>query len=103
MWASRRRARCHQAIDSGSAFPVGNRMYTNHRIDRDGHWQQPGTNQIRLVLPSGPTGPAVMHRRGFTGSQKKPSVKADLAIYSHVADASRQCMSISLIFGFQFL
>ena len=31
---------------------------------------------------------------------KKPSVKADLAIYSHVVDASGQCMSVSLILGF---
>ena len=31
---------------------------------------------------------------------KKPSVKADLAIYSHVVDASGQCMSESLILGF---
>ena len=31
---------------------------------------------------------------------KKPSVKADLAIYSHVVNASGQCMSESLILGF---
>ena len=30
---------------------------------------------------------------------KKPSVKADLAVYSHVVDASGQCMSVSLICG----
>ena len=30
---------------------------------------------------------------------KKPSVKADLAIYSHAVDVSRQCMSVSLIPG----
>ena len=28
---------------------------------------------------------------------KKPSVKADLAVYSHVVDASGQCMSVSSI------
>ena len=31
---------------------------------------------------------------------KKPPVKEDLAIYSHVVDASGQCMSVSLILGF---
>ena len=30
---------------------------------------------------------------------KKPSVKADLAIYSHVLDVSGWCMSVSLILG----
>ena len=30
---------------------------------------------------------------------KKSSVKADLAIYSHIVDASGQCMSESLILG----
>ena len=30
---------------------------------------------------------------------KKPSVKADLAIYSHIVDASGQCMSESFILG----
>ena len=28
---------------------------------------------------------------------QKPSVKADLAIYSHVVDTSGQCMSVSLM------
>ena len=32
--------------------------------------------------------------------RKKPSVKADLAIYSQVVDASGQCMSVSLMLGF---
>ena len=41
-----------------------------------------------------------MHQPGFTEWEKKPSVKADLAIYSHVVDASVQCMSVSLILDF---
>ena len=36
-----------------------------------------------------------MHYNG-----EKLSVKADLAIYSHVVDVSEQCMSVSLLFGF---
>ena len=71
-------------------------MYTIH-IDRERHWQQFGTT---LILISAPTG-TVMHQRGFTVLGKKPSVKADLAIYSHVVDASGQCMSVSLILGFK--
>ena len=41
-----------------------------------------------------------MHQHSFTESAKSPSVKADLAIYSHIADVSGQCMSVSLILGF---
>ena len=32
---------------------------------------------------------------------KKPSMKADLAIYGHVVDVSGQWMSVSLILGFK--
>ena len=53
-------------------------------------------HQLWLVLTNGSTGP-VMHQCSF----KKPSVKADLAIYSHVLDVSRQYMSVSLILGFK--
>ena len=38
-----------------------------------------------------------MHQSSF----KKPSVKADLVIYSHVLDVSRQRMSVPLILGFK--
>ena len=46
-------------------------MYTNHMIDRDGHWQQFGTQPILISaqVPSGPVGP-VMHQLGFTQSAK---------------------------------
>ena len=50
------------------------------------------------MLPSGPLGP-VMHQLGFTGSAKKPSVKADLAIYSQAVDVRGRCMSESLKLG----
>ena len=44
-------------------------MCTNHRLDRDDHWQQPGTQPILISAPSGSTGP-IMHQLGFTGSAK---------------------------------
>ena len=74
------------------------RMYTNHKIDQDGHWQQSDTQTILISAPqwsnrtcNAPTWP---YRVG-----KKLSVKADLAIYSHTADAAGQCMSESLMLG----
>ena len=36
----------------------------------------------------------------FYRVSKKSSVKADLAIYSHIVDASGQCMSASFMLGF---
>ena len=73
-------------------------MYTNHRIDRDGHWQQSGTQPILISTPQWPhrtcNAPTWLYRVG-----KKLSMKAHLAIYSHTADASGQCMSESLILG----
>ena len=71
-------------------------MYTNHRIDRDSHWQQPGIKPILISAPQWPNricnAPTQLYRVG-----KKPSVKADLAIYSHVVDVSGQCMSESFV------
>ena len=89
----------------GPSLPLGHRqwycaqqttgMYINHRIDRDGHWQQFGT---RLILISTPqwanrfcNAPTRFYRFG-----KKPPVKADLAIYSHAVDVGGQCISESL-------
>ena len=73
-------------------------MYTNHRIDRDGHWQQFGTQPILISAPqwaswsrNAPT--------GFYSVGKNPSVKADLAIYSQAVDVRRRCMSESLRLG----
>ena len=98
-WASWRRA--YPAIRPQTVVLCSQQkisMYTNHRINRDGHWQQSGTQPILISALQGPNktcnAPARLHRVG-----KKSSVKADLAIYSHAFDASRQCMSESLIFG----
>ena len=73
-------------------------MYTNHRIDRDGHWQQFGTQPILISAPqwaswsyNAPT--------GFYRVGKKPSVKADQAIYSQAVDVRGRCMSESLRLG----
>ena len=41
-----------------------------------------------------------MHQRDFSQGMQKPSVKADLAIYSHLVDVCGQCMSVSLLLGF---
>ena len=73
-------------------------MYTNHKIDWDGYWQQSDTQPILISAPQWPNrtynAPTRLYRVG-----KKPSVKADLAIYSHAVYASGQCMSESLILG----
>ena len=71
-------------------------MYTNHRIDRDGHWQQFGTQPILISAPQ----LANEHCNvpsWFYSVGKKPSVKADPAIYRHALEVSGQCMSASLI------
>ena len=98
-WASRRQvipAFRPQTVVLCSQQTTG--IYTNHRIDRDSHWQLSGTQSILISAPQWPNktcnAPTWLHRVG-----KKPSVKADLAIYSHAVDASGQCMSESLILG----
>ena len=40
-------------------------MYTNRRIDQDGHWQQFGTQPILISAPQWAVGP-VMHQLDFT-------------------------------------
>ena len=75
-------------------------MYIIHWRDQDGHWQQFGTPPFLISAPQW------LHRHCNAPTQfyrvsKKPSVKADLAIYSHIVDASEQCMSVSLILGFK--
>ena len=73
-------------------------MYTNHKIERDGHWQQSDTQPILISAPQWPNktcnAPTQPYKVG-----KKPPVKADLAIYSHPVDACGQCMSESLMLG----
>ena len=70
-------------------------MYTNHRIDRDGHWQQFGTQPILICAPQWACWLCNAPTRFYTVG-KKPSVKADLAIYSQAADVHERCMSESL-------
>ena len=94
----------------GPSLPLGHRWwccvpsrqqectYTNHRIDRDGHWQQSRIQPILISVPQWPNmtcnAPTQPYRVG-----KKPPVKADLTIYRQVVDASEQFMSVSLTLG----
>ena len=73
-------------------------MYTNHRIDQDGHWQQLGTQPILISAPQWACWPCNAPTRFHTVG-KKPSVKADLAIYSQAVDVCGRCMSKSLKLG----
>ena len=64
---------------------------TIHRVDRGGHQQQVGTlTHILINAIQKPhrlcSAPLWFYRVG-----KKPSVKADLAIFSHVLGTSGQC------------
>ena len=74
-------------------------MYTNYRIVRDGHWQQAGTQPILISAPQWPNTTCNALTWPYRVG-KKLSVKADLPIYSHAVDASGQCMSESLILGY---
>ena len=96
-WANRRRvlpAIRPQTVVLCSQQATG--MYTNHKINQDSHWQQSDTQPILISAPQWPNrtynAPTRLYRVG-----KKPSGKADLAIYRHTVDAARQCMSESLI------
>ena len=75
-------------------------MYTNHRIDRDSHWQQLGTQPILISAPQWTCWPCNAPTRPYTVG-KKLFVKADLAtyIYTQAVDVHGQCMSESLILG----
>ena len=74
-------------------------MHTNHRIDQDGHWQQFGTQPILISATQWPNRSFNVLMQ-FYRVGKKPSVKADLVIYSYIVNASGQCMSVSLILYF---
>ena len=96
-WASRRRALSvirPQTVVLCSQQMTG--MYTNHRIDRDGHWQQFGTQPILISAPLWANRPCNAPT-WFYKVGKKLFVKADLAIDSHAVDVCGQCMSESLI------
>ena len=73
-------------------------MYTNHRIDQDGHWQQFGTQPILISAPQWACWPCNAPTRSYTAG-KKLSVKADLAIYSQAVDVRGRCISESLRLG----
>ena len=73
-------------------------MYTNHRMDQDGHWQQFGTQLILISAPQWACWPCNAPTQSYTVG-KKPTVKADLAIYSQAVDVRGRCMSSSLKLG----
>ena len=73
-------------------------MYTNHRIDRDSHWQQFGTQSILISVPQSACWPCNAPTRFYTVG-KKSSMKLDLAIYSQAVDVHGRCMSESLKLG----
>ena len=67
-------------------------------MGRDGHCQQFDTTPTLISAPQWPHKPCDAPIQLYRVS-KKPSVKADLAMYSHIVDVSGQCMSVSLILG----
>ena len=98
-WASQRRALPTigpQTVVLCSQQTTG--MYTNHKVDRDCHWQQSDTQPILISAPQWPNRTCFAPTCPYRVS-KKPSMKADLAIYSHTVDAAGQCMSESLMLG----
>ena len=100
-WAASRR-RANTAIRAQTIVPCSQQttgMHTNHRIDRDGHWQQFGTQPLLNSAPQWARWPCNAPTRSYTVS-KKPSVKAaDLAIYSQAVDVRGRCMCESLKLG----
>ena len=70
-------------------------MYTNHRIDRDGHWQQSGTQPILISAPQWPNrtcnAPTWPYR-----VDKKPSVKADLTEGTPDSCNKLKCFSLKV-------
>ena len=98
-WASQKRALLPTRPQTVVLCPQQTTgMYTNNRIDRDGHWQQFGTQPILISAPQWANRPCNAPTR-FYRVGKKPSVKADLAIYSHAVDVGEQCRSESLTLG----
>ena len=71
---------------------------TTHRMGQDRHCQQLDNTPTLISAPQWShrpcNGPMRPYRVG-----KQPSVEADLAMYSHTVDVSRQYMSVSLILG----
>ena len=73
-------------------------MYTTHRMGQDGHCQQFHTTPTLISALQWPHRPCNAPMRPYKVG-KKPSVKADLAIYSQAVDVRGQCMSESLKLG----
>ena len=71
-------------------------MYTNHMIDRNHHWQKFGTQPILISAPQWACCPCNAPTQ-FYMVGNKPSVTADLAIYSQAVDVRGRCTSESLI------
>ena len=91
---------CCYATNSGTVFSVGDRDVHNLQIGRERYWQQFGTPPTLISTPQW------VHRpynapMWFYRVRQKPSVKADLAIYSHALDVFGQCKSVSVILGFK--
>ena len=73
-------------------------MCTTHRMDWDRDCQQFDTTPTLISAHQRPYRPCNAPIRLYRVS-KKPSVKGDLAMYSHIVDVSKQCMSVSLTLG----
>ena len=67
-------------------------------MGRDGHCQQFDNTPPVISAPQWPHMPCNASMQLYRVG-KEPSVKADLAMYNHTVDVSRQCMSVSLILG----
>ena len=67
-------------------------------MGQDGHCQQFHTTPTLISTPQWPHRPCNAPMQPYTVG-KKPSVKADLAIYSQAVDVRGQCMSESLKLG----
>ena len=63
---------------------------------------KPGNSPILISAPQWPNRPCNAPTQPYRVG-KMPSVKACLVIYSHIVDASGQCMSVSLILGFKLV
>ena len=71
-------------------------MHITHRMDQDGQCQQFDTTSTLISAPQWPHKPCNASMQ-LNRVDKKPFVKADLAMYSHTVYVSRQYMSVSLI------
>ena len=67
-------------------------------MGQDGHCQQFHTTPTLISVPQWPHRPCNAPMRPYTVGEK-PSMKADLAIYSQTVDVGGQCMSESIKLG----